>query len=69
MELSKFNKDLAQEIITKLKEASELVENVSLAADSSSQITLSLDELEALVVIQCAYMNCNITIKMLQEIF
>lgn len=38
MELSKFNKDLAQEIITKLKEASELIENVDLTADSSSQI-------------------------------
>ena len=69
MELSKFNKDLAQEIITKLEEISELVENVSLAADSSSQITLSLDELEALVAIECAYMNCEATIEMLQEIF
>lgn len=69
MKPSKFNKDLAQEIITKLKEASELVENVSLDADSYSQIELSIDELEALVAIQCTYMNCKANIEMLQQVF
>lgn len=69
MESSKFNKDLAQEIITKLEETIELIEKASSDANFPDPITLSLDELEDLVAIQCAYMNCEATIEMLQQTF
>lgn len=69
MESSKFNKDLAQEIITKLEEASELIEKASQDTDWSDVITLSLDEFEDLVAIQCVYMNCKANIEVLRDAF
>ena len=69
MESSKFNKDLAQEIITKLKETSELIEKASRDADLPDPITLSLDEFAAIVAFQCVYMNCKANIEVLREAF
>ena len=69
MDLSKFNKDLAQEIITKLQEISELIEKASQDTDWSDVITLRLEELEDLVTIQCVYMNCKTNIEVLRETF
>ena len=69
MESSKFNKDLAQEIINKLEETIELIEKASSDANFPDPITLSLNELGALVSFQCVYMNCKANIKVLRETF
>lgn len=69
MESSKFNKDLAQEIINKLKEVNELIEKASSDANFPDPITLSLDEFAYLVAFQCVYMNCKANIEVLREAF